>query len=74
MRSGGKESPPSINMIYESLRDIRAVRKMRPPGPLLILLYITLCKSAKVVTKRGSDALKDLLPPLCPHDIHRGHD
>ncbi|KAI3355841.1 hypothetical protein L3Q82_004404 [Scortum barcoo] len=28
--------------------------KMRPPSPLLILLYITLSKSLKVVSKRGS--------------------
>ncbi len=28
--------------------------KMRPPSPLLILLYITLSKSVKVVSKRGS--------------------
>ncbi|XP_077583717.1 interleukin-1 receptor accessory protein-like 1-A isoform X4 [Stigmatopora nigra] len=28
--------------------------KMRPPGPLLILLYVTLSKCLKVVSKRGS--------------------
>lgn len=28
--------------------------KMRPPSPLLILLYITLSKGVKVVSKRGS--------------------
>ncbi|GLD51972.1 interleukin-1 receptor accessory protein-like 1-B, partial [Lates japonicus] len=28
--------------------------KMRPPSPLLILLYITLSRSVKVVSKRGS--------------------
>lgn len=45
--------------------------KMRPPSPLLILLYITLSKSVKVVSKRGSGIYHALIPfhreacPLC---------
>ncbi|XP_061696525.1 interleukin-1 receptor accessory protein-like 1-A isoform X6 [Syngnathoides biaculeatus] len=34
--------------------EARTGMKMRPPGPLLILLYVTLSKCLKVVSKRGS--------------------
>lgn len=39
---------------FLSLQVVRTGGKMRPPSPLLILLYITLSKSLKVVSKRGS--------------------
>lgn len=41
--------------------------KMRPPSPLMILLYITLSKSVKVVSKRGSGIL--LLFLMCMHRL-----
>lgn len=34
---------------------------MRPPSPLLILLYITLSKSVKMVSKRGSGIYPSLI-------------
>lgn len=49
---------------------------MRPPSPLLILLYITLSKSLKVVSKRGSgiypspsECLKCVYLILCSMEV-----
>lgn len=46
--------PPPSPCPVSSSPDCEDGGKMRPPSPLLILLYITLSKSVKVVSKRGS--------------------
>ncbi|KAK2840005.1 hypothetical protein Q5P01_013745 [Channa striata] len=45
--------PPALSSALCS-KAVRTGGKMRPPSPLLILLYVTLSKSVKVVSKRGS--------------------